>query len=111
MPAPTAADVSAFLGKPGDAETEALATQHLPILTQQVKAYVRGNGFNDLEHPTEDLAAVIVSACARSIGNPEAKQSTQVALDDFNGATRYGVFNGWTLPELAILHRYRKRAL
>jgi hypothetical protein len=103
---PTAEDVAAFLGRTGDAATVALASQHLPIVTQMVRAYVRGNGFTD-ETPGDDLAAVIVSCAARAVANPEQT----VAQDVGPFSIRHGMFNGWTLPELAILHRHRKRAL
>lgn len=55
----------------------------------------------------EDVAAVIVSSCARLVVNPEHTR------DQTTGpfSIRQGIFNGWTLPELAILHRHRKRAL
>lgn len=103
---PTATDVAAFLGKPGDAAVVALATTHLPTITQMVRAYVRDKGFTGNE-PGDDLAAVIVSSCARLVSNPEHTISQDVGPFSI----RPGIFNGWTLPELAILHRYRKRAL
>jgi hypothetical protein len=103
---PTPADVAAFLGRSGDAATVALAETHLPIVTAMVKAYTRDRGFT-ADEPGDDLAAVIVSATARALSNPE--QTVSVDLGTFS--IRPGVFNGWTLPELAILHRYRRRAL
>jgi len=99
-------DVAAFLGKTGDAATSNLAEQHLPIVTHMVRAYVRDNGF-DNGQPRDDLAAVIVSSCARLVTNPDHTISQEVGAF----SVRQGIFNGWTLPELAILHRYRKRAL
>jgi len=104
MPLP--ADVAAFLGKSGDAATFALADEHLPIVAEMVKAYTRDNGFTAGD-PGDDLAAVIVSSCARLVANPE--HTISQVTGPF--AIRQGIFNGWTLPELAILHRYRKRAL
>lgn len=103
---PTPADVAAFLGRPDDTTVVGLAGEHLPVVTQMVKAYTRDRGFTD-DTPGDDLAAVIVSATARLVGNPE--HNVSVELGQFS--IRPGVFNGWTLPELAILHRYRKRAL
>lgn len=105
---PTAADVAAFLGRPGDAATEAIAGEHLPGVTHMVKAYTRDRGFDPVTgEPGDDLAAVIVSSTARAAANPELN----VSVDMGTFSIRHGVFNGWTLPELAILHRYRKRAL
>ena len=102
---PTADDVAAFLGRSGDAATVALAHEHLPVITAMVKAYTRARGFVD-GVPGDDLAAVIVSATARSVANPEHTISQETGPFSI----RQGIFQGWTLPELAILHRYRKRA-
>lgn len=102
------ADVADFLGRSGDTSVLALAESHLPIVTEMVRAYTRGKGFDELTgEPGEDLAAVIVSSCARLVTNPEHTR------DQTTGpfSIRQGIFNGWTLPELAILHRHRKRAL
>ena len=70
-----------------------------------VKTYVRGVGFTD-DVPDEALAAVIVSSTARLVSNPTMTAFT--AIDD--AQVRQGTFQGWTLPELAILHAYRARA-
>ncbi len=103
---PIAQDVARFLGRPGEAKTVDLANEHLPIVTQMVKAYTRGRGFGSDGVPALDVTAVIVSATARVVNNPES--TIEQTAGQFS--TRYGVFNGWTLPELAILHRHRKRA-
>lgn len=105
MPFPT--DVARFLGKSDEATTD-LAAEHLPVVTAMVRAYTRGRGFTDPNaEPGDDVAAVIVSATARAVANPEQTVSQDVGPFSI----RHGMFNGWTLPELAILHRYRKRAL
>ncbi|HEY0888678.1 MAG TPA: hypothetical protein VGE38_03585 [Nocardioides sp.] len=104
---PAASDVAAFLGRGDDSTVVALAGEHLPVVVEMVRAYVRGRGFDELGEPGDDLAAVIVSSCARLVSNPE--HATYQQLGTFS--IRQGIFNGWTLPELAILHRYRKRAL
>ena len=105
---PTPQDVANYLGRGEDATILALAGEHLPVVEQMVRAYVRDNGFDDPgNQPRDDLAAVIVSSCARLVSNPEHNVSVQLA----GYSVRPGIFNGWTLPELAILHRYRKRAL
>lgn len=99
-----AADVAAFLGKPGDAATVALADQHLPLVTAMVASYTRGHGFTDGD-PADDLAAVIICATARLMANPE-----QLAYDTGSVSVRGG-FSGWTLAETYVLNRYRKRSL
>lgn len=104
---PTPADVAAFLGRVGDQTVLDLAEQQLPILTHMVRAYVRDNGFDDTGIPADDLAAVIVSSTARLVSNP----SHTITQTTGPFSIRQGIFDGWTLPELAILHRYRKRAL
>ena len=104
---PDASDVAAFLGRSGDAATVDRATQHLPVVTAMVKAYVRSNGFDELGEPADDLALIVVSSCARLVANPE--HTIEQTTGPFS--IRHAVFNGWTLPELAVLHRYRKRAM
>ncbi len=107
MSTPTAADVAAFLGDPARPETVALAEQHLPIVTAMARSYTRGRGFDD-DGPAEDLAAVIITATARLMKNPE-----QIAFDEtvgqFARAIRGG-FVGWNLAETFVLNRYRQRA-
>lgn len=101
---PTPADVLAFLGQPEDAGAIGLP-EHITTATAMVRSYVRDNGFLGGE-PTEDLAAVIISSAARLHRNPTLDR-TQTA-GPFTHTP--GTFHGWTLPELAILHRYRRRA-
>ena len=108
---PDASDVAAFLGRSGDAATVDLATQHLPVVTAMVKAYVRSNGFDELGEPADDLALIIISSCARLVENPSGLREESSGIDDATFTKRYAVLDGWTLPELAVLHRYRKRAL
>lgn len=105
-------DVFTFLGRePGEPALGAgslsveQVTAQLGTVTAMVKAYVRGNGFTG-DVPATDLAAVIVSATARAVSNPA--HAEHLAAGPFT--VRPGSFNGWTLPELAILHGYRRRA-
>lgn len=102
---PTVDDVAAFLGK-RDAGTFELASAHLPVVTAMVKAYTRGRGFTDTGEPADDLALVIVSSTARLVTNPEHTITQTVG----QLSVRQAVFDGWTLPELAVLHNYRRRA-
>ncbi len=101
---PTGYDVAAFLGQRENMSTVVLAEEHLPVVVAFVHAYTRGQGFTDGE-PGNDLRHVIVSACARLTDNPQLAR--EESIGDFS-ITRT-VFNGWTLPELAVLHRYRRR--
>ncbi len=103
---PAAQDVAGFMGKADDAHVLDLAGQHLPVVTAMVKAYVRSRGFTDTGEPAEDLALVIIASTARLVTNPE--HTIEQTVGQFS--VRQAIFNGWTLPELAILHQYRKRA-
>lgn len=110
----TAYDVAAFLGPEMGTEGDAVREQadaHLPVVTAMVRAYVRGRGFSPDGEPFDDVAQVIVSSTARLVQNPRMLTEDTHALDDFSRTRRLAVFDGWTLPELAVLHRYRKRAL
>lgn len=106
---PLAAAVARYLGKPDDPQTLALATEHVGIVSTFVRAYTRGNGFGMIDvftfEPVDELAHVIISATGRLTPNPEQLKRFQVA--DY-GETP-AVLNGFTLPELAVLHMYRRR--
>lgn len=104
--APTATDVAGFLGQGDDASVVALAEEHLPFVTATVRAYTRGAGFTT-DGPADDLALVIIASTARLVTNPALARSETVGAY----SVTHGQFLGWTLPELAILNRYRKRAL
>lgn len=103
---PIATDVAAFLGQPGDSALLALAAQHLPAVTAMVKGYVRGRGFDIHGDPADDIGLIILSSTARLTANPQ--MTTEVSIDDYS--QRQAIFNGWTLPELAVLNGYRRRA-
>lgn len=103
---PIVDDVRAFLGLPAGEGADDALQAHLTTATAMVAAYVRDNGFDELGIPGDDLAAVIVSCAARGYANPT--HDTLTAVDD--AQSRPGTFKGWTLPELAVLHRYRRRA-
>lgn len=103
----TAADVARYLGREDDPSVLSLAGEHVRVVTTFVRAYVRRNGFNEAGAPNEDLADVIVSATARLVVNPE--QAKRVQVDDFSQT--FTTLDGFTLPELAVLNLYRKRAV
>lgn len=102
----TPEDVAAFLGRAGDTTIVALAGEHLPVVQAMVKAYTRDAGFDPVTgEPSDDVAAVIVSSTARAVMHPS--HTVEENMGPFS--VRYGTFAGWTLPELAILHTYRRR--
>ena len=99
--------VLAFAGLPANSERVAeLVEQHLPIVTAQVRSYTRGRGFTENGSADANLRAVIVSATARSVSNPTGSGT----LRHGNVTHTPGIYAGWTLPELAILHSYRRRS-
>jgi hypothetical protein len=95
--------VAAFLGQSGDATLFALAEEVVPVITAIVKAYTRGRGF-DAGEPNDELAAVITTASARMVANPEQVE-TRVGSTEVRGG-----FQGFSLAETFVLNRYRKRA-
>ena len=101
MPSPES--VAAFLGRGDDPQTVAAARETLPIVTALARSYTRDRGFVGVE-PMEDLAAVLTTATARLMANPEQLQ-TRV------GEVSVAGWQGWTLAELFVLNRYRVRAL
>lgn len=101
IPYPSGHDVAAFLGQGDNSELVSLAGKHLAIVTAMARAYTRNRGFPD-NRPVEDIAAVIITATARLVANPEQ-------LDIRAGEVSVkGSFTGWTLAESFVLNRYRK---
>jgi len=103
---PIATDVAAYLGQPGNSALLALAEEHIPVVTAMVKGYTRGRGFDIHGDPADDMRLIILSSTARLTANPE--MTTEVSIDDYS--RRQAIFTGFTLPELAVLHNYRRRA-
>lgn len=99
----TGQHVADFLGCGDDDSLVALASEHAGIVTALARSYTRGRGFVGAE-PAEDVAAVIVTATARLVANPE-----QIATDYGSVALRGG-WQGWNLAEQIVLNRYRVRA-
>lgn len=97
-------DVAKFLGRGDDTDIIALAQEHLPIVTAFVEAYTRGRGFTGGE-PAGPLRSVIITATARLVPNPDQLKRFQAGEYSENPA----ILDGFTLPELAVLHRYRRR--
>lgn len=98
--------VAAFVGRDGDAEAIAAAAEYVPVVATYVHGYTRGRGWSPAGVPAGPLKAVIVAAAARLLANPE--QVAVYTLGDYS--ERPAVLSGWTLPERAVLHRYRRTA-
>ncbi|UCZ90480.1 hypothetical protein [Gordonia sp. WA4-43] len=98
-------DVLALLGRSGDTDLVTVAQQAQQVVTAQVWAYTRGRGFSG-EQPAPDIDTVILTSTARLVANPENLRSEKIG--DYE--VQRQVVEGWTLAELAILNRYRRRA-
>lgn len=96
--------VANFLGQGDDPGLAALAGEHAAVITAMVRAYTRDNGFDGTGAPNDDLAAVITTATARLVANPEQNRHTVGGVQQLDG------FKGWSLAETFVLNRYRKRA-
>lgn len=103
--AATAADVQAFLGR-SDAQTLALAQVDLPLVTEFVRAYTRGVGFDTDGNPDAALSAVITTATARLVQNPTSVKSATTGTE----SRSFTVFDGFNLVEQIVLNNYRRRA-
>jgi hypothetical protein len=104
---PTGADLLNLLDRPaGDSAQQARAERVLVVVENLVRGYTRGRGFNEQQRPDGDLAAVILTGACRLFLNPAADKS--LAIGSVSRA--YTPFVGWTLAELAVLNRYRRRA-
>lgn len=86
-----------------------LADSSVPLVTAFAKAYTRGRGFDAQGEPNEEIAAVITTASAR-LGSNTAQTSTSRTDGEVTREQR-SWFTGWTLAELMVLNRYRKRAM
>lgn len=86
-----------------------LAGAAVPVVTQFVKAYTRGRGFDEYQVPNDELAAVITTASARLASNG-SQISTSKQAGEYTTDLR-SFFTGWTIAELFVLNRYRRRAM
>ena len=101
----TGADVCDFLGRAADKVFEAKAQQNVRLIADMVKGYTRGQGFDPRGLIQDDLRAVIIAVTARLMANPE--HFDRVQIGEFTRAG--GGFQGFTLPEQAVLHNHRRR--
>jgi hypothetical protein len=102
---PTGQQVADYLGRADSVELVVRAEQYVDLVTEFVRAYTRDRGFDLSGQPSTDIAAVILTATARLLENPT--NTRQESVGDVSQAP--GRFDGFTLPELAVLHRYRRR--
>ncbi|WP_158726388.1 hypothetical protein [Tomitella fengzijianii] len=99
----TGTEVAAFLGRGDDTQLVALAQESVTVVTAMVRAYTRGGGFTGSE-ANDELGAVITTASARLVANPE-----QLSVD-VGAVSIRGGFQGFNLAELFVLNRYRVRS-
>lgn len=96
----------AALKRPVSNDARAAVAVHYHMVRLFVMEYTRSRGFNDEGKPAPALLAVIVAGAIRLSVNPE--QSVMYSLD---GVTiRPAIFQGYTLAEQGVLHRYRRRS-
>lgn len=103
--ATTAIDLLKWLGQPtDDAALTAQAGQAITFATGMIDAYTRGRHATVGGFLRPGVEAVVLMVAARMLANPEQLRHT-VGSVAFNEG-----FTGFTLAELTVLNRYRKRA-
>lgn len=96
--------VAKFLDGDDDPDLVALAEEHSAVMVALVRAYTRGRGFDTEGAPLDDVHAVILTATARLVANPEQ-------VDAYTGGAGVrGGFVGFSLPEQIVLNTYRRRS-
>lgn len=100
-------DVLSLLGRPGEFDPTIVAQveQAISIAAAQVRSYTRNKGFSG-DQPTPELDTVVLTTAARIVSNPE--NLTKESVGPFETERR--IIDGWTLAEMAVLNRYRRRA-
>lgn len=91
-----------------DANSQPVTTV-VPLLTALARSYTRGHGFDSDGVPNDEIAAVITLAAARLSANASQLPHT-TSVGPLSQDLRGG-FVGWSVAELAVLNRYRVRAL
>lgn len=99
--------IISFLGdSPVSPEIAATAVETAVAL---IGGYCRGNHVDKLGDYRDGIESVVVTVASRIAANP-----AQVTIRDTAGPfsrSRGQGFSGFTLAELAVLNRYRKRAI
>lgn len=98
-------DLLKWLGQDtSNPEALAQAQQAITTVTAMIGAYCRGQHLKSDGSSRDGIDEVVLTAASRLLANPE-----QLAYDSGSVSMRGG-FTGFTLVELAVLNRYRKRA-
>lgn len=104
---PTGEHLQQFMGDtPIEASTAATS---IDAATALVDGYTRSNHLDHDGTPRPGVAHVVLTVAARIAANP-GQVSYRVSAGAFSKQVGKG-FSGFTLAELSILNRYRKRAL
>lgn len=103
----TPEELVSFTGIKGEGVVEQAETS-LAMADALVDAYTRGRHRRRGEYRT-GVEAVVIAVAARILANPEQIQQRE-QIGPYSYFKGEG-FKGFTLVELAVLNRYRKRAL
>jgi len=106
VPAFELTSLASYLQRDLDAASAGTARE---LATAMVRSYTRGVGFDLVTgEPVADLGAVILLVASRLYDNPDQRRAETLGAYSFTSAL--AGFQGYTLAELAVLHRYRRRA-
>lgn|SRR5699024_4373625 len=101
----TGQDIAKLIGHPDNTDFVAVADETIEVVTAYVRSYTRDEGFTG-DQPEPAIAAVIKSATVRMAVNPTFLKRQAAGSQSVTPS----ILDGFTLPELAVLNRYRKRA-
>lgn len=104
----TTSELIEYVGATGR-NVVAQATAAIAEAEAYVEGYTRGNHRTPAGSPRAGIKWVVLSVAGRILANP-GKVSTKEQIGAFSFYVGDG-FNGFNLAELAILNRYRKRAI
>lgn len=97
-----------FTGATGDA-VEHQAAEAIKAAEALISGYCRGRDRDQWGDYRPGVESVRNTVAARILANP-GQVSTREQIGPYSHFTGEG-FTGFTLPELAVLNRYRKRAV
>lgn len=102
----TGQDVARLIGHPDNTQLIDVANEAVEVVTQYVRAYTRDQGFDDGRINDTAIEAVVKSASVRMAVNPQYLKRQSAGSQSVTPS----ILDGFTLPELAVLNRYRRRA-
>jgi hypothetical protein len=105
MPSVTPDDLAQYLAKNFTGVQYDQAEAVINVVTAEVSAWTRGNGFVD-GMPNSELWSVILGSASRRFSNP-----TNVVREEMGGLVVQHAPAGFSLTEQRILNRYREMAL